>query len=96
MFGTYDYGPFFETDEPSNLYTIRPDGTGRVQLTTFGAGDDRATQPSWTSDGRIIFTYVSGQHDESQRPAFLNADGTGLELLDVPEPLVYPRLRPTA
>lgn len=96
VFCTYEYAAFWDTDEPSNLYTIRPDGSDRVQLTTFGPGEDRATQPSWTSDGRVIFTYVSGEHDETQRPAFIDADGTGLEILDGLENLVYPRLQPTA
>ena len=95
VFGTYDYGAFFETDEPSNLYTIRPDGSERTQITDFGPGEDRATQPSWTSDGRIIFTYVSGPSDESQRIAFIEADGSGLEIVDAPENLVHARQSPT-
>ena len=33
-------------DGPSNLYTIRPDGTGLTQITHFKAGETRATQPS--------------------------------------------------
>lgn len=95
VFCTYEFGAFFETDEPSNLFTIRPDGTERTQLTDFGPGEDRATQPSWTSDGRILFTYISGEHDETQRLAFIDADGTGLEILDGLENLVHARLRPT-
>jgi Tol biopolymer transport system component len=95
VFTTYDYSSFWQTDDPSNLYTIRPDGSDRTQLTDFGPGEDRATQPTWTLDGRILFTYVSGVQDETQRPAFINADGTGLEILDGLENLVYPRLRPT-
>jgi len=95
VFCTYDYSAFFETDEPSNLYTIRPDGSERTQLTHFGPGEDRATQPSWTSDGRIIFTHVTGEIDGTQRPAFLSADGSGLEIVDAPENLVHSRLRPT-
>jgi Tol biopolymer transport system component len=95
VFCTYDYGAFFETDDPSNLYTIRPDGTERAQITSFGAGDERATQPSWTPDGRIIFTLVSGAGDGLQEPAFVNADGSGLVVVEGLENLVYPRLRPT-
>jgi Tol biopolymer transport system component len=95
VFCTYDYGAFFETDEPSNLFTIRPDGSQRVQITDFGSGDDRATQPSWTSDGRIIFTHVTGDRDETQRPAFMRADGSSVEVVDAPENLVHSRLRPT-
>ena len=53
VYTTYDY-IIGETDEPSNLFTIQPDGTGRRQVTDFGPGEDRATQPTWTSDGRIV------------------------------------------
>lgn len=95
VFCTYDYGAFFETEEPSNLYTIRPDGSQRTQITDFGPGEDRATQPTWTSDGRIIFTRSTGASDDEQRPAFIRADGSGIEVVDTPENLVYPRLRPT-
>ena len=46
---------------PSNLFTIRPDGTERTQVTRFGADGPRAVQPSWTPDGDgIIFTSVEG------------------------------------
>ena len=33
-----------------------------------------AGQPSWTWDGRIIFTYVTGTSDEQRNIAFINAD----------------------
>lgn len=95
MFCTNDYGAFFQTDDPSNLFTIHPDGTALTRLTDLDSGEDRATQPSWTSGGRIIFTYVSGTQDETQRPAFINADGTGLEIIETPENLVYPRMQLT-
>jgi Tol biopolymer transport system component len=94
VFCTYDYGNFRQTEEPSNLFTIRPDGTELTQITTFGAREDRATQPSWTHDGRIIFTYVSGKAHDQQRPAFINVDGSGLEVLTQLENLVHSRLRP--
>ena len=96
VFCTYDYSAFFETDEPSNIFTIRPDGSDRTQLTDFGPGEDRATQPSWTSDGRILYTHVSGETDGIQRPAFMDADGSGVQIVDAPENLVHSRLRPTS
>lgn len=59
LFSTYDLGEFQATDEPSNLFTIGPDGSGLTPITTFGKADQRATQPTWTPDGsRIIFTLV--------------------------------------
>jgi Tol biopolymer transport system component len=95
VFCTNDFGAAPVTDGASNLFTIRPDGTALTQLTYLDPGADRATQPTWTSDGRIIFTNVSGTNDENQRPAFINADGTGIEIVDAPENLSYPRLQPT-
>jgi dipeptidyl aminopeptidase/acylaminoacyl peptidase len=35
---------------PSNLYTIRPDGSHLTPLTTFAKGETRAVQPSWTPE----------------------------------------------
>ena len=95
VFCTYDQ-TFYETDEPSNLYTVRPDGSQRTQLTDDGPGEERATQPSWTSDGRIIFTHMTGDQDETLRPAFMQADGSGLEVVDISQNLAYPRLQPTS
>ena len=81
VFGGYDIGGFATTDEPTNLYTIRSDGSERNPVTSFGSGAERATQPTWTSDGRIIFTYVTGSEDEVREIALVNADGSGLEVV---------------
>ena len=64
VFGDYDIGGVESTDHPTNLYTIRSNGSERASLTSFGAGEERASQPTWTSDGRIVFTYVTGDDDE--------------------------------
>jgi Tol biopolymer transport system component len=98
VFVTHDVGYLQSTDEPSNLFTVRPDGTELTQITDFGAGEDRASQPTWTSDGRIIFTLIRGANDEQRNIAFVNADGSELEI--VTEAVVgddnrpHPRLRP--
>ncbi len=99
VFGDYDIGGFDSTDEPTNLYTIRSDGSERTPLTSFGAGAERATQPTWTSDGRIIFTYVTGSEDEVREIALLNADGSGLEVVVSANKIgqhnrPHPRMRP--
>jgi Tol biopolymer transport system component len=95
VFTTYDLGEFQGTDEPSNLYTIMPDGSGLTQLTSFGAADQRATQPTWTKDGkRILFTLV-GQNpgfDGPRHAALVDATGSGLTVL--PPAATHPRLRP--
>ena len=53
----------FETDtktlldrqKPSDLYTIRSDGTGLTQVTDNGVGGAIVRGPTWTPDGRILF-----------------------------------------
>jgi Tol biopolymer transport system component len=59
---------------PSQIYTIRADGTGLRQLTSVGDGQ-AAFQARWSADGRTI-AYVS---DETGNPELylVKADGTG-------------------
>ncbi|MGY1619311.1 hypothetical protein ACI797_21435 [Geodermatophilus sp. SYSU D00691] len=99
VFGDHDIGGIESTDDPTNLYTVRSDGSGRAALTSFGAGEARASQPTWTSDGRILFTYVTGDDDEVREIAVLNADGTGVTVLVSadeigPHNRPHPRMRP--
>jgi Tol biopolymer transport system component len=101
VFGDHDIGGEQSTDEPTNLFVIRPDGTERRPVTDFGPGEERATQPTWTSDGHILFTYVTGDGDLDRAIAQIDPDGSDLEVLVEPE-LVgqgnrpHPRLRPVA
>jgi Tol biopolymer transport system component len=96
VFSTYDLEVFQATDEPSNLYTIKSDGSGLTALTSFGRAGQRATQPTWTPDGsRIIFTLVSnhaGVEDYPRHAAFIDANGTNL--VDIGIAATHPRLRP--
>jgi len=95
LFSTYDLGEFQATDEPSNLYTIKSDGSGRTALTTFDEAGQRATQPTWTPDGsRIIFTLVGQQAgtDSPRHAAFIEGDGSNLVEIEVAA--THPRLRP--
>ena len=75
-----------------DLFTVRPDGSRLKQITHTAKDDATAGQPSWTSDGRIIFTYSPGPHDH--RTAFLDADGSGLRVLH--GFATHSRLRPSA
>ena len=96
LFSTYDLGEFPATDEPSNLYTIKPDGSGQTALTSFGKAEQRATQPTWTPDGsRIIFTLVGQQAaglDNPREAAFIERNGSNL--VDIGVGATHPRLRP--
>ncbi len=96
LFSTYDLGEFQATDEPSNLYIIKPDGSGLKTLTTFGKAEQRATQPTWTPDGSgIIFTLVGQQAgmDNPRQAAFLQNTGSGL-IDNIGLAATHPRLRP--
>jgi Tol biopolymer transport system component len=96
VFNTYDLGVFPDTTEPANLYTVAVDGSDLRQLTSFGNGDTRGTQPRWTPDGTgIVFTRVDGPGWGERRLAYVDADGTGLRWL-TPSPIAgtHPQLRP--
>jgi len=96
VFNTYPLGSFQDTTKATNLYTIRPDGTGLTQVTRFGENDTRATQPTWTPDGkRIIFAYFRRNPSDpyDRHLAFIDPDGSNLTVLD--RYGTHPRLRPT-
>jgi Tol biopolymer transport system component len=97
VFTTRDLVEFPGPDETSNLYTVLPDGSGLTQVTSYGPGDQRAGQPTWTPDGeRIVFVLTGGplRHDVPPRAAFIDADGGGLVVLD--PAATHPRLRPSS
>ena len=98
VFYTHGLGSFQDTTLATNLYTIRPDGTGLTQVTHFGENDTRATQPTWTPDGtRILFTDILRNASNpwgNRFPAFIDPDGSNLTVLSGHEG-THPRLRPT-
>ena len=95
VFTTYDLNEYPATDEPSNLYTMKSDGSGQTPLTSFGEAEQRATQPTWTPDGtRIIFALVGqdASFDNPRNAAFIDRGGSGLAPLEAAA--THPRLRP--
>jgi TolB protein len=97
LFHTYDLGAFQTTTEAANLYTIAPDGRGLRQLTRFGDGEVRATQPRFAPDGSgIVYTAVEGPGYGTRTAAFLPAaDGDGSPFSgDTPIVATHPELRP--
>ena len=113
VFTTYDLGVrddkhFADPSQPSNLYTVKPDGTGLTQVTHNAKGPDLirdgtasgplSSQPTWTPDGKqVMFVQVEGVTWPGWTLALISPDGTGLA------PAVstgytlgtHPRLRPT-
>jgi Tol biopolymer transport system component len=80
----------------SELYTVRPDGTGLRRLTNYGPNGPRATQPRWTPDGKaIVYTRTTQQHLPRHIYA-INADGTGdTPVLTAKDIYTHPVLQPT-
>lgn len=79
VFATNDFG-IEQPNAASNLFLIKPDGTGLTPLTTFAAGTVRACRPSWGPGGTsILFTRFDPALDLRQMET-IRPDGTGLAL----------------
>jgi Tol biopolymer transport system component len=78
----FDTHPLFEFSQgaESELYTMRPDGSGMHALTAFGADGPRSTQPRWTPDGNAILYTRLSQSDLPRHIWVITADGS----VDVP------------
>jgi Tol biopolymer transport system component len=112
VFSTYDLGErdggsFEDPSPPSDLYTVRPDGTEVTQLTHNPSGTTLtrnrtasgplSSQPTWSPDGRsIIFVQTDGVVWPGWTMATVSADGTGLASAAGADFLrgTHPRLRP--
>jgi Tol biopolymer transport system component len=87
-------------DRPSNLYAIRPDGTGLRQLTHSSVdGTMRIGCPNWDPDGSriVVCIFTRDAIDKSifdQRLGFVDADGGEPVLISMIDG-VYGHLRPT-
>jgi Tol biopolymer transport system component len=112
VFSTYDLSArdglsFADPSPPSDLYTVRPDGTGMTQLThnpngtqltrNNTASGPLSSQPTWSPDGRsIVFVQSVGTEWPGWTMATMNPDGTGLAPVAGSDFLrgTHPRLRP--
>ena len=64
-----------ERDGDFEIYSIEPDGTGLLQLTTNAVDDD---DPSWSPDGtRIAFVRTGSCQTACKAIWVMDADGTG-------------------
>ena len=62
----------------SDLYTIRPDGTGETRITDNGVGGPIVRGPTWTPDGRILFGKLVDASAEEELKV-MDATGSGEE-----------------
>jgi Tol biopolymer transport system component len=79
-------------DGPSDLYTVRPDGTGFAALTDLAASGGEAIKPTWLPDGSgVIFNSSGGLMTT------IATDGTGRAPAISGDPVsgLHPRVRPT-
>jgi hypothetical protein len=102
-------GTLRDQTAPSDLYTIRSDGSGLQQLTHNShskillPNDNRSgplsAQPTWAPDGRsIYFVQIGGAAPSTFSMASITADGTGLKAATSTGFLfvgAHPRLQPS-
>jgi Tol biopolymer transport system component len=73
-----------------DIYTVRPDGSGLQRITTDSVGplgttepgDFGARYPSWTRDGRIVFTRDADQGEAVMQLWVMDRDGSNATRLD--------------
>jgi Tol biopolymer transport system component len=95
VMNSYDLGNVHTTDQPSNLYAIKPDGTGLRQLTHSSVdGAMRIAQANWAPDGSRIVVSIG----TSSRPD-MEIDNVQLAFVDAAggEPVLFdPAIRGSA
>jgi Tol biopolymer transport system component len=96
FFSNFDPAAPQDRTTATDIYTVRPDGTGLRNVTNLGLGSERAIEPTWTSDGSgFVFTLVDG-FGSGQIPAvaLMDADGSNMQRLGFASGTAG-RLRPT-
>jgi len=76
----YSAPAFGDGGKSSNVYTVRVDGSDRVQLTHETGGEINAGADSWSPDGTKI-AYVSNKTGGVYQIWTMNADGSGAKQL---------------
>ncbi len=100
---TNDLGNMHTTAEASNLYLIKPDGTGQRQLTSSSVGGlMRIAEPRWTPNGtRILVSVGIGRPDGKEatvvdvKVAFVDPTGGEPVFPETPIHGSRPDMRPT-
>src|SRR5262245_25136201 len=73
VFATHPLLAFNFDPVVSNLFTVRPDGSGLQQLTNSTTSNSRATQAHFPPDGRLMYTRVT---PAARTLWLINADGS--------------------
>jgi TolB protein len=85
----------FDTSGRSELYTMRPDGSGMRKLTGYGKDGPRATQPRWTPDGKaILYTRVTQTGLPRHIWVIDHAGGKDVPVLTASDIYTHPVLQP--
>jgi Tol biopolymer transport system component len=84
---------------PSELYVLRPDGSGLRALTRNGPDGPRATHPRFTPDGTAILHVRTGGQDWNMPPKHIYildlATGKDVPYLTSKDIYTRPTLQPT-
>src|SRR6185312_11940478 len=100
VMNSYDLHNVPNTDQPSNLFTMKPDGSDLRQLTHSSVdGSMRIGTPRWNTDGtRIVVSIATSNGPDMSishaHLGFVDAGG-GEPLLISQVDAEYPDLRPT-
>lgn len=100
VMNSYDLGNIHTIDHPSNLYLMKPDGSGLRQLTHSSTdGRMRIGEPRWTPDGKRVAVAVGTSTPPNTtidlaRVAFVDAAG-GEPVFVQESGGAHPDLRPT-
>ena len=89
--------PLFEYDTSgrSELYTMRPDGSGMHKLTSYGENGPRATQPRWAPAGKaILYTRVTQEGFPRHIWVIENTGSTDVPVLTKKTIYTHPVLQP--
>ncbi len=88
--------PFDPQHPTSELYAIRPDGSGLTCLTDLESVDGAAFWPAWSPDGSAILFSLAHRGAGTMTLATVRPDGSDLAELGVADPIVgaFARQRP--
>ncbi len=95
-FNTYDLGNIQSTTQPSNIYTMRSDGSDRQRRTDISVdGSLRITQPQWTPDGAgLVASLAHGDPVDFVEVAFVDPSSGAVTMPVTPIPGAHPDVRP--